>query len=402
MEQATQRPKPPLRTLDGVKIVAFTQFLMGPAGVQHLADLGADVVKIEPPRGAWERHWAGGELYPGGESMLFLMTHRNVRSVTLDLKQPEAQAVARRLVEGADVLVENFRPGVMERLGLGYQQVKAWNPRLIYVACSGYGEHGPYRDLPGQDLLLQGLTGLAHATGDEDGPPVPVGGAVIDMHAAALLAMGTLAALLERSRTGKGQLVEVTLAQAALDLQRENVGYALNGFAFGRGPRHVATGYHPAPYGVFETRDGYIVVSMSPVAQLNAVLQLEELKPYEDPARRFAARREISRLVAGTLRTRTTQEWLDVLRPQGVWCAPVNDYEAAFADPAIRYLEPVVEVDHPSAGTIRVLQHPVTYEAGQPEIRRPPPVLGQDSDDVLREHGYDAAAIAALRQRGAV
>lgn len=392
----------PLRTLQGVKIVAFTQFLMGPAGVQYLADLGADVIKVEPPGGAWERHWAGGDLYLNGESAFYLLSHRNTRNITINLKHPSGQAAARRLIEQADVLVQNFRPGVMERLGLGYEQAKELNPRLVYVACSGYGESSPYRDLPGQDLIIQALTGLANATGHADGPPVPVGGPVVDQHGAALVAMGTLAALMERERTGSGQMLEVTMVQAALDLQQENLIYHLNGFPVSRGERPLASGFHPAPYGVYKTRDGYVVLSMSPIARLNAVLQLEALRPFEDPARRFSDRGEICRILAPVLETRTTQEWRDLFRPHDVWCAPINTYDDVFADPAVQYLDPVMEVEHPRAGRVKLLKHPVRYGAGEPEIRRVPPLLGEQTDEILREHGYTDAEIGALRGDGAV
>ena len=175
-----------LNVLNGVRIVSFTQFLLGPAGVQHLADLGADVVKVEPPSGAWERHWTGGEHYLNGSSVFYLLANRNCRSVAVDLKHPKGVAIAERLAEKADIVVQNYRPGVADRLGIGYDKLRQSNPKLIYISASGYGDSGPYKDLPGQDLLVQAMTGLAGITGAADGPPVAAGSAVVDHHGAAL------------------------------------------------------------------------------------------------------------------------------------------------------------------------------------------------------------------------
>src|SRR5438093_1005803 len=195
--------RPPLAILAGVRVVSFTQFLLGPSGVQFLADLGADVVKVEPPGGRlWERNWSGADLFKNGVSVFFMLAHRNQRSLTLDLKHPEGRAVARRLVERADVLVQNFRPGVMARHGLDWETAKAINPRLIYVSASGYGESSPYRDRPGQDLLMQGLSGLASISGRADQPPTAVGTAVINQHGATLLALGVDRAPRARGRVG--------------------------------------------------------------------------------------------------------------------------------------------------------------------------------------------------------
>jgi crotonobetainyl-CoA:carnitine CoA-transferase CaiB-like acyl-CoA transferase len=220
----------PLKTLAGVKILSVTQFLVGPAAVQYLSDLGADVVKIETPgKGAWERTWSGADSFIDGISIFFMLSHRNVRSVTLNLKHADGQAVMKRLIKEVDVLIENFRPGVIDRFGFGYEAAKAINPSIIYASASGYGQEGPYRNVPGQDLLAQAIAGLTAITGRRDDLPTPAGAAVVDQHCASVLAMSVLAAIIHRDRTGEGQRIEATLLEAALDLQLEPVVYYLNG-----------------------------------------------------------------------------------------------------------------------------------------------------------------------------
>src|SRR5687767_2679280 len=315
----------PLELLSGIRILSFTQWLLGPAAVQYLADMGADVVKIESPKeGAWERRWAGADTFRNGVSVFFLLANRNQRSLTLNLKHPEALAIARRLVERSDVLVENFRPGVMERLGLGYQEAQSLNPRIIYASASGFGQESPFRDLPGQDLIIQALSGLAAATGRAGDPPTPAGAAVVDQHGASLLAMGILAALLRRERAGDGQRVEVTMLESALDLQLEPIAYFLNGGKVERPKEALASSFHQAPYGIYETRDGYLAISLSPVSAIREALGgPEELVPFEDPTIAMEKREEIRRALDPYFRARPTAAWVEILRARGVWCAPV-------------------------------------------------------------------------------
>jgi crotonobetainyl-CoA:carnitine CoA-transferase CaiB-like acyl-CoA transferase len=395
--------RPPLSVLSGVRVLSFTQFLLGPSGVQFIADLGADVIKIEPPGGTlWERNWAGCDLYLNGVSAFFLSTHRNQRSLTLDLKHPDGHAIARRLIEGADVLVQNFRPGVMERLGLGWETTRTWNPRLVYVSASGYGESSPYRDRPGQDLLLQALSGLASISGRAGQPPTPVGTAVVDQHGATLLAMGVLAALLERARTGRGVQVEVSMLRAAFDLQLEIITYFLNGARLVKSPTSLASMFHPGPYGCYETRDGWLVLSMSPLKVLQDALDLPALAPSSRVPYNFSAREEIARLLEPVMRRRTTQEWIDFLVPQGVWVAPIRTHDEVFADPAVQAADAVEDVDHPVAGRVRLLRFPVEFSSGRAAVRRPPPMPGEHVEEILRELGYPEAEVRRLRDHHVV
>jgi crotonobetainyl-CoA:carnitine CoA-transferase CaiB-like acyl-CoA transferase len=399
----TPRPRGAPKALDGISVVDFSHFIAGPLATMMLADMGADVIKIEAPgRGDDLRRYppVHADLKYGAP---FLWTNRNKRSVALDLKSDEGRRVARRLIAGADVVMENFRPGTMERLGLGAKELMAEFPRLIWGAASGYGSDGPYRDRPGQDLLIQAASGLAAATGRADGPPVAVGSVVIDHHAAALYAMGIVAALFARERTGKGRLVEISLLQAAIDLQGESITAWVNGAHHDapRGPAGIASWFSPGSYGIHATSDGYVALSLSPLTALAAALELPALGEFS-PDESFSRREEINMLVADAMRTRPTAEWQSRFEASKVWYSVVEDYDSLLANPQLRHLGAFETLEGAGGEMVTLLKHPVRYDGKIPEVRLVPQELGAQTREVLAEAGFDAAEIAGLEARNIV
>lgn len=387
--------------IEGVKILSFTHYWQGPSAVQNLADLGADVIKIESPNGAYERHWSGCNCYVNGMSVFFMLGGRNQRAIALDLKSEAGRNAIYDLVKEYDVVVENFKVGVMDRLGLGYEKLMEINPGVIYCSCSGYGLTGPKAKLPGQDLLAQGLSGLAELSGPGDRPASPVGVPIVDQHGAVLAALGILAAIHQREKTGKGCRIDNSLLNAAIDLQHEPLGYFMNGGTLTERP---ATGHcsriHQSPYGIYKTKDGSITLSLTPYDKLKEMFSpgsLDNLTPDDQMNNRL----EFDKVVAMEMLKRTTAEWIDLFEQHAVWYAPVNYYPEVLKDPQIIHNEVVLEIDMPDVGRVKVLNHPVRYDGKVPPLRRNPPKLGEHTVEVLREIGYGDDAIGKMLESGA-
>lgn len=389
--------------LTGIRVADFSQMMQGPWATQKLADMGADVVKIERIGGEWERSLrAGGEL-DRGISPFFLAMNRNKRSITLDLKSDDGQAIARDIVEDADLLVENFRPGVMETFGLDYETVNSFNPEIIYVACSGFGSSGPYVDRPGQDLLLQSTSGLARNTGRATDPPTPAGSAVVDEHSATLIALHAMFALFYRERTGEGQKVEANLLNAALDFQCQEITAALSmDREFERSDAGVAQPWLGAPYGIFETTDDYVAIAMTPIEEICDVFDIESLRSYTDPESVYEHRDEITRTIEAHTAEYRTDELLNLLLDADVWAAEVNDFHEMATDPQVEHNEALVKIEHPNGGTFTTTGIPVSHSESPGSIDSRPPLPGEHTEEILAELGRTPEEVAALIEEAVV
>lgn len=392
-----------MNALEGIKIISFNHFLAGPAAAQLLGDLGADVIAVEPLDGAFQRNWGVAGHFVDGQSVNHISTGRNKRSIAVDMKSAEGKALVHRLIEGADVVMENFRPGAMARLGFGADDLLARHPRLVYAAATGFGATGPYADRPGQDLLLQAMSGLAAHTGRADGPPVPVGSVVIDQHAAALYVMGIVTALFRRERTGKGGRVDVSLLQAAIDLQGESITAWLNGAprTSPRGPGGVAAWFSAGGYGIHRATDGFVAVSMAPPAELGKALGVSDLQAI-DQKEAFTRREEITAHVGGAIALLSTAEAVAALDAAGIWNAIVEDYDDLPANPQLQHLETFRTVSGATGAPITMVGHPLRYDGEQPPIRHVPQPLGAQTREILAEAGFDRDEVERLLAAGVI
>ena len=353
-----------MKPLAGLLVLEFSQYLSGPSATLRLADLGARVIKIERPSGGdGNRHLSLGVDFEG-DSLLFKTINRDKESYAVDLKNPTGLAKVKKLAAQADILVENFRPGVMRKLGLDPESVRSYNPGLVYGRITGYGDTGPWKDKPGQDLLVQSLSGLAWLNGNQDQPPMPFGLAVADMMSGSHLAQGILAALVRRERTGLGGLIEVSLMESILDLQMEVFTTYLNDG--GKTPRRSlvnnAHAYLPAPYGIYRTKDGYLAMAMGSVQQLAQLLDCAKLRDFSGPEMGWSRRDEIKAVLADHLVTRTTAEWLAVLEPSDYWCSDVLTWERLLGLEVLEHLEMIQEVTQSAGRTFRTTRCPIRID----------------------------------------
>ena len=387
------------QALAGLKVIDFSQLLQGPYATQMLGDLGADVIKIE--------RYGSGDIYRGmtffnkwiaeDESPCFMAWNRNKRSIAIDMKKEEGKKIILQLIEQADIVVENFRPGVMERLGYGYAALKKINPKIIYCSASGWGSDGPYLKRPGQDLLVQSVSGAIMTSGKKSDGPVALGTALCDQVNAFNCVYAILAALYFREKTGIGQEIQTNLLSSAIAFQMQDYFTIQNlGVQFERPESGIGHPGNPAPFGTYKTKDGFLAIAMNPFDTLVEALGDPSLLVYNDKQVLFDKRDEIYYRIQAVTITKTTEEWLTIMLGYDLWVAQVNNQSAVANDPQVIHNNTFVNIQHPKAGNLKVTNIPFTMSETPGAITRPSPMIGEHGPEILKELGYDEVAIETL------
>ncbi|WP_078550465.1 CaiB/BaiF CoA transferase family protein [Litchfieldia alkalitelluris] len=376
------------KPLEGLLVLDFSQFLSGPSAALRLSDLGARVIKIEKPEsGDICRSLYISNLELDGDSTLFHSINRNKEGFSLDLKDNDSRVVLEQLISKADVLVENFRPGVMERLNLDYETVKKINPEIIYGEITGYGYEGPWKDKIGQDLLLQSLSGISYTNGDANQPPLPLGLSIVDMIAGVQLVQGILASLVRRSISGMGCYVQVSLLEAVLDLQFEVLTTYMNDdFQLPeRSSVNNANVYLGAPYGIYETQNGHIALAMGSIIELAELIHCERLKEFKKPKQWFDERDQIKSILKEHLKTDTTKYWLSLLEPADFWCAEVMTWKKLLEHEGFKVLDMIQKIYRENGMSMLTTRCPIRIDGQIYKSEIGSPTIGQHNQSILDE-----------------
>lgn len=387
------------QALEGVRVLDFSQLLQGPYATQMMGDLGADVIKVERNGSGdiFRKMTFFNQWIAGDESPCFMAWNRNKRSLAINIKSEEGKKIIYKLVEEADVVVENFRPGVMARLGYGYEDLKKINPGIIYCSASGWGDDGPYLTRPGQDLLVQSVSGALMTSGKKSDGPVAIGTALCDQVNALNSVYAILAALYYREKTGKGQEIKTNLLSSAIAFQMQDYFTIQNlGRTFERPESKIGHPGNGAPFGTYQTKDGYLTIAMSPWPTLVEALGDDSLMRYNDLQVLFDERDKIHGIVEKITMTKTTDEWLEIMLGLDLWVAKVNDQKDVENDPQVIHNQTFVDIEHPKAGKLKVTNIPFKMSETPGQISRPSPMIGEHGAEILEEIGYDPETIEKL------